>query len=349
MGSSSIMGNIDNLLSNLSVTAFRIFIIYTLLLFFYLWWKKGLTVAIVQLFSVRVLIPLLLVLTTNAISLSLVFIEPPESGVVVSVVSPNGVRSDPLSPGLHWIIPILEDVKKYPTYWQTYTMSSKPLEGQEKGDDSIRARTKDGQEVFLDCSIIFRINISQVVVVHIDWQDRYIRDLVRPIVRGFVRTQVSQFTVAEVNSEKRKDLETTLDHLLREEFEAKGFTVDQFLLRDITFSPEYAASVERKQIALEGQIEKEYEAEQLRNLAEGQADALRAIARALEENPNLLTYQYTEKLAPNIRVMLVPNNSPLILPLPDLTASGLATDTQTIPPILDAVPEQFLSVDTTSP
>lgn len=95
---------------------------------------------------------------------------------------------------------MLEDMAIYPIYWQTYTMSSSLTEGDTLGDDSIRARTSDGQEVRLDTSVIFRINTDQAVLVHIDWQARYIQDFIRPIVRGVVRTQVSQFTVKEVNS-----------------------------------------------------------------------------------------------------------------------------------------------------
>ena len=35
-------------------------------------------------------------------------------------------------------------------------------------------------------------------------------------------------------------------------------------------------------------------------------------------NPQLLNYRYIEKLAPGIQVMLVPNDNPYILPLPEL-------------------------------
>jgi regulator of protease activity HflC (stomatin/prohibitin superfamily) len=100
----------------------------------------------------------------------------------------------------------------------------------------------------------------------------------------------------------------------------------------------------------------EYEAEQIRTLAEGRADevralalaradeirvraeaeaaarlvaanaeaeALRLIADALNGNADLLQYRYIEKLAPNVRVMLVPNDSPYILPLNELNLADL--------------------------
>ena len=153
-------------------------------------------------------------------------LKPP--GVVITAVSQGGVRPQPLRGGLKWIIPILEEVQVYPIHWQTYTMSGKPAEGEKAGDDSIRARTKDGQEVRLDSSIIFRLDVNQVVRVHIDWQDRYVEEFIRPLMRGILRSEVSQFTVDEVNSSARKDLEATLDRILKEELLDKGIILDRF-------------------------------------------------------------------------------------------------------------------------
>ena len=307
---------------------------------------------------------MLLAIILSLLSAAVVFVQPTEVGVVVSVISPGGVRPQPLRSGLHLIVPVLENEVKYPIYWQTYTMSNKPDEGNKAGDDSIRARTSDGQEVRLDASIIFRINYEQAVTLHIDWQARYIEDLVRPVVRGLVRTQVSQFQAREVNSSARRDLEATLDRLLSEELASKGLTLDQFLLRDITFTDEYAAAIEQKQIAQEGMERTQHEAQQVRNLAEGerdrlkteaegrkektiieaegnakaillqaeaQAQALKLIADSLRQNPDLLTYEYIQKLSPSIRTMLVPNNTPLILPLQDLVADMSSTNPVSTP------------------
>jgi len=331
---------LDSLLATIAQIIWALFGVYTLAYFVLTVRQHGLTLALIRLFSYRVMAPLLIAIGASLLSMALVFVEPTEVGVIVSVVSPGGVRPQPLRAGLHWIIPILEREEIYPVVWQTYTMAGKPNEGAKAGDDSIRARTSDGQEVRLDCSVIFRINSDRAVVIHSDWQTRYIEDFVRPTVRSVVRTQVSQFTVREVNSSARKDLEALLDRLLREELAEKGLLLDNFLLRDITFTPEYAASIEHKQIALEGEEQAKHEAQQVRNRAEGKADAikmeaqaqseaLKLIAEALQADPQLLTYQYIDKLSPNIRAMLVPNNNPLILPLPDLMDAQPLTTTQT--------------------
>lgn len=361
------MPNLDQLLNFIAIAAWVLFVIYTITVFMRSFVREGPMVALLRLVSTRVLVPLLITISISLVSASLVFIDPTQVGVVISMVAPGGVQPQPLRAGLHFIIPILEHEVKYPIAWQTYTMSGAPTEGQAKGDDSIRARTSNGQEVRIDSSIIFRINQEQVVTLHIDWQTRYIEDFVRPVIRGLVRTQVSQFTVQEVNSSARKDLETTLERLLREKFAAKGLLVDQFLLRDITFTDEYATAIEQKQVALEGQDRAAHEAQQMRNLAEGerdktaliaqgrsqqlqieaegkakavlleadaQAKALKLIGAALAENPNLLTYEYIDKLSPNIRAMLVPNNAPFILPLPDLNQFASPTATLTATKVL---------------
>lgn len=330
--------DIDRLITIVSWIAWLVFSIYILDILIRTVWREGLVSGLIELFSFRVLVPFVVTILISLLSLSITFIQPQEVGVVIAATSPGGVRPQPLRPGLHWIIPFLERTVRYPTYWQTYTMSNSPDEGDKLGDDSIRARTSDGQEVRMDCSVIFRVDMEQAVLIHTDWQDRYIEDFVRPVIRGVVRTQVSQFKVNEVNSSARRDLEAALTDYLRGEFENKGLVLDQFLLRDITFTPQYAASVEEKQIALEGKQQTEYEAEQIRNLAQGRADAVEIEARSqaramaliaaeLEKNPELLTYRYIEKLTPNIRVMLVPNNSPLILPLPELQQGALLTQT----------------------
>jgi regulator of protease activity HflC (stomatin/prohibitin superfamily) len=335
--------NLDTLLDTLSKISWVIFVLFVIIYFIRTAIKQGFVKALLSIFSVPVLSVLLVTLIITLISLALVFVEPENVAVVISLLSPGGMRPQPLLPGLHWIVPVLENEERYPGAWETYTMSSKPGEGQVAGDDSIRARTSDGQQVLLDCSVIFRVDPTQIIRIHVDWQHRDIEDFVRPVVRGYVRTQVSQFTVKEVNSDKRKDLEVALDRTLRDEFSNKGLILDQFILRDIAFSPEYANAVEQKQVALEGKQQKEYEAEQTRIVAKGRADAIRIEAQAqsealgliktaLDNNASLLNYSYIQKLSPSLKVMLLPSNNPLMLPLPNLESTSMLTPTDEITP-----------------
>ena len=78
--------------------------------------------------------------------------------------------------------------------------------------------------------MIYKVDEEQAVTIHVDWQERYAEEFVRPVVRAIVRRQVSQFTAREVNSFKRTDLEAALDRILAQEFGEKGLILDQFLL-----------------------------------------------------------------------------------------------------------------------
>ncbi len=146
----------------------------------------------------------------SIVSAGLVFIQPEERGVVISALQPGGYRSEPLQPGLRWIIPFFENVVVYPISRQTYTMSIASNEGAIMGDDSITARTSDGQEIFVDASVIYAIDPAKVVQLHIAWQDRYTDELVRPLARGVIRDVVSQYQVEQVVTSKRVEMTTSI-------------------------------------------------------------------------------------------------------------------------------------------
>ena len=280
-----------------------------------------------------------LVLTT--VGAGLVFLQADQYGIVISALQPTGYRPQPLAPGLHWVVPFLENVQSYSIAKQTYTMATATGEGQVSGDDSIQARTKDGQQVFIDASVIYSIDPAHLIDLHITWQNRFEDLVVRPVVRSAIRDAVSQFGVEEIVSTKRSELETMISETIRQGLASNNLMMNDFLLRNIRFSDEYAAAVEQKQIAeqlaLQAQFvvqQKKQEAEQARQVAQGQADAaviaaqgeaqailLKAQAQAQANDvlsksltPELLTYTYINKLAPNVQVMYLPSGTPLLLP-----------------------------------
>ncbi|HTP02234.1 MAG TPA: SPFH domain-containing protein [Anaerolineales bacterium] len=284
----------------------------------------------------------------SMVSLGLVFLQADQYGVVISAFQPNGYRSEPLSPGLHWIIPLVENVKPYSIARQTYTMSSTPGEGQIVGDDSIEARTKDGQQVYIDASVIYALDPAKLIPLHITWQDRYQDNVIRPVARAAIRDAVAQYGVEEIVSTKRTELEQTISDEIKQSLEANNLTMSNFLLRNIRFSDQYAQAVEQKQIAEQQALQaklvveqKKNEAEQARQVAQGLADAAvigakgaadaRVIQAQAEAQANdlinksltqqLLQYQYITKLAPSVQTIFVPSGNQFILPLPSTTAT----------------------------
>lgn len=296
-------------------------------------------------FGMSVLIAGVLALVLTVIGAGLVFINPQERGVVISALDPKGYRAEALQPGLRFVVPFAEQVVRYSISKQTYTMSISKTDLE--AGETVAARTADGQQIFVDASVIYAIDPDKVINVHIAWQNRYTEDLVRPLARGIIRDAVSQYGVEEVVSSKRFEMVELMRSTLESKLAENGILLTDFVLRNITFSEEYANSVEQKQIA-EQQAQqarfvveqKRQEAEQARQVAQGQADAaviaakgqaeariiqaqaeaeaLRLVAEVLKDNPDLLTYQYISKLSPNIQVMLLPSNAPFLFPLPNM-------------------------------
>jgi regulator of protease activity HflC (stomatin/prohibitin superfamily) len=306
-----------------------------------------------------VVVVLVIAVILSTLGAGLVYIESNERGVVRTIRA-GGVRPDALEPGLHWIVPVVEQVVTYSISNQTYTMSAVSGEGQVQGDDSIRARTKDGQEVIIDASVIYQIDPNKVVPLHIVWQNRYEDGFVRPEARGIIRDAISQYGVEEVVSTKRVEIVQIITDELGKSLAENDLRLLDFVLRDIHFSEGYAAAVEQKQIA-EQQAQqarltveqKKQEAEQARQVAQGQADAAviaakgaaearliqaeaearsnELIAASLENNPELLQYQYILKLAPGVETIFIPSGNQFILPLPNTTTPATVVEPSITP------------------
>jgi len=294
-----------------------------------------------------VLVVAALLLTT--IGAGIVFIEPDELGIVVTVLGSGGIRPDPLDSGLHWIVPFAERVERYPKTNQTYTMSSVADEGEVQGDDSIQVRTKDGQQVYIDASVIYAVDPIKVVQLYSTWRFTYEDQFVRTQARGVIRDVASQYGVEEIVSSKRAEMEQSIDDELAIIFTENNLVLRDFVLRNIRFSDEYAAAVEQKQIAEQQAQQAKFvveqrkqEAEQARQVAQGSADAAVIAAKGEAEalliqaqaqaeanlviarslTPELVQYQYVQKLSPNVQTIFIPSGNQFILPLPSSSAVG---------------------------
>jgi len=265
------------------------------------------------------------------------------------------LSKEPLGPGIHVIIPGINVPTVYSTRLLTYTMSGITNEGQQVGDDSIKARTKDGQQVDLDVSIVFGVNPSSVNQLHLKWQNRFETEFVRPTSREAAREVVSFFSVEEIYGEKRTEIKSRIFDALKPKFDGNGLLLADVLVRNITFSPEYIKAIEQKQVAFQDAERAKQEAERVRTQAKGQADAavltaqgesdslaarargeataitLRAQAEAtalglineqLQKNPLLIQYQYVQKLSEKVSVILLPSNSPFLFDAQSLLGLG---------------------------
>ena len=295
----------------------------------------------------------------SVISQGILIVQPDEVAVIFNTL--NGNLETPRRAGTSIIVPVIEQSTIYPIRQQQYTMSDTTTEGAIQGQDAVAARTIDGQEVRVDITVIYGVNPDQANIVHQRWQDRYETDFIRPTTRSIVRDVVSRYRAEDIYGSKRTEMETATQAQLQTQMEPQGLALSSVLVRDITFSAQFSASIEQAQIAQQEAEraslivqQKQFEADQLRAQAAGQrdaaitiaqgqaqatvlqaqaqAEALRLVSEQIAANPMLIQYQYIQTVGPNIRLALVPSNSPFLFDFSSIAANPAFT----APPVPEA-------------
>lgn len=300
--------------------------------------RPGILLAVLGVVGVAILLPL------NA---GLVLVQPNEVGVVFrQTASGDATLREPLSSGLKWVVPFVDQVILYDTAQQTLDMVGGEEGAQLSGNvrPAVRAITNDGQQINIDVTVIFRVDPSQINQVYRDWRQGYEDQFIVPQARSEVRNAVSEYGAEEIYSGGRAALEGQITDTLRPELASEGFLLTDVLIRNISFSEQFTDSIEQKQIAdQEAQRaafrvqQAQQEAQQARVEAQGRADSrviaaegeaeaivLRAQAEAeglgllnevLQNNPNLIQWQYVNELTDQVELLVIPSNSPFLFDL----------------------------------
>lgn len=240
-----------------------------------------------------------------------VVVPPGYRGVVFNSIR-GGIQQTVLHEGLNLVNPVTSKVTLLDVRTQTYTMSNAADEGQVQGRDGIEAKTQDGQRVEVDVSLRYHVDPDKAVDVYRNLGADYEAKLVLPTIRSAVRNIFSEYPVDAVYSEQRQVISDELTKDIAKTLTVRGLLVDEFLLRNINFSPEYAAAIENKQIEQQNDQRKRHEveiakkeAEKQRIEAAGEAESNDIRGAALRVNPKVIQYDYVRKVAPNVQVMVV--------------------------------------------
>ncbi len=176
--------------------------------------------------------------------------------------------------------------------------------------------TSDGLPVSLELSIQFHPDPAHIDQLHENIGPLYIERVVRPQTRSDVRMVVSKYTVTDVYGARRAQIIEEINTRLRELFKKNDIVLENALLRDVSFSPQFQQAIEEKQVA-EQQVQRmtfvlqQADKERRRRIieAEGEAQSIRLKARALSKNPQLTQYEYVEGLPDNVRTVVTDNRT----------------------------------------
>ena len=247
-----------------------------------------------------------------------------EAGTVGVVKRLGAVRQE-MAPGLHVILPFIDKVVRYPTIKKTYEASDNPAESQADFPDIIvSALTSDGQQIRVGLTARFMIQPGKAswILQNLGTEREFVEKVVKTELRGSGRRVPTKFAAIDLYTKKSYEAQQALFDEVFPKFEKNGLILDEIILRNITFTPEYAKTLEEKQIALENiTTEKnKLEQEKIRKeqkivAAEGDAKSIEVRQAALTRNPTIIQWEFVQKLAPNIQWGVLPQN---IIPLLDL-------------------------------
>jgi len=229
--------------------------------------------------------------------------------VIFGQVQPNVIYE-----GLSLVNPIA-DVKEISIQTENYTMSGTSTEGQKAGDDAIRVLSKDGLEVILDLTVLYKIVPSDAPRIYrdlgLDFEDK----IVRPLTRTGIRESASYFDAIDLFSERREEFEDKIRQRIEGEMKARGFILEQLLVRNINLPTSVKESIERKITAVQDAqrmkfvLEKEQqEAERKRVEAHGVADAQKIVNEGLSDKIlqfEMIKVQKELATSPNSKVIIM--------------------------------------------
>ncbi len=181
------------------------------------------------------------------------------------ILGEKGVQQKTYAPGTtSFFIPFTTD-------WNTYDISIQNLAMVASGgnDDSIRFKTTDGNDVHVDVTVVWLIDATKAahILQHVGEDTELVRlKLVRPACRSIVRDvlnelQSEDFYIAEKRFEKANEARDRLAKML----EPEGIAVNQVILGEHHFHPEYEQVIRDKKLA-------EQNAERLRSEAKAAAE-----------------------------------------------------------------------------
>jgi regulator of protease activity HflC (stomatin/prohibitin superfamily) len=199
------------------------------------------------------------------------------------------IQTQTLNSGLSLVNPLM-DVNKVDVRTQNYTMSGVHNEGDVSGDDAIRVLAKDGLEVTIDLSVLYRVNAENapqlIKKVGVDYKDK----IIRPVTRTRIRDNAVYYDAVELYSTRRDEFQSRIFKDIDFEFKKRGLILENLLVRNIALPQTVKLTIESKINAeqdaqkMQFVLQKEkQEAERKRVEAQGIADYQRIINEGLTD------------------------------------------------------------------
>ncbi len=281
------------------------------------------------------LVALLAIVVLVVVFSSYTIIEPGHRGVVVML---GAVEDTTLAEGFHLVIP--------PIARQVVPVDVRT----KKLEVNVEAASSDMQLIQVNGILNYHLDPINVNKLYQEVGLDYENIIIAPAMQEAIKAATANFKVERILVERtviRDQIQKDLNSRLSE----NNIVVDAFSLADVAFSEEFDDAIERKQVAEQAAIQKQYELQAAQKdveitlakaegekkaaiiAAEGQAEArkleaaaeaaaLELVSRQLAQNPSLIQYEWARRLAPSVTTIMLPGGQDIILDAKSLTSGN---------------------------
>jgi regulator of protease activity HflC (stomatin/prohibitin superfamily) len=224
----------------------------------------------------------------------------------INIVLQGGKAVGVRDPGYSVKMPLIEGLQ---------TMSTQTLLYE---DNNSSAGTKDLQEVTTNLAVNYHLDKAYATDVYNNLGVNYMDKVGHNTIQEALKEITARYP-AEDMIIKRAQVKDDIAKAITERLAYRHIVVESVSILNFAFSKEFSAAIESKVAAAqavkqaENKLEQiKVEAEQAVAQAKGQADAIAVLNSTL--TPAYLQYMYINKLAPDVKIIVVPQGMPIVIP-----------------------------------
>ena len=228
----------------------------------------------------------------------------------------GGIEKEVLDQGWKWVAP----TKRIITYTVGLEQSFMTADnrGDSTDDESFEIPTKEGSSLVVDVSFSYKFDRDRLPETFTTFKGQdgkeILRTFIKPKMQAWMKEITPEFTLMEIISTKRNEVNRTLTERLTERFDKYGIVIDNVALADVRPDSRTADAIEQR-IQAQDELERtkveantakveankqkevaEIEAEEARIKAQGSADAILIKAEAQAKANKMIAESWTQEL-----------------------------------------------------
>ncbi len=158
----------------------------------------------------------------------------------------------------------------------------------QKEEADVAAASVDLQTVHTKLAINYHLDRAKVSQIYQTIGTDYKRRLIDPAIQESFKASSAKYTVSELIT-KREEVKQTARKLLAERLEPRGIIVDDLLVVNFDFSPQFSQAIEQAQVARQQVVEAQQQLERIKVEAEQKIATAEAEAKAQQLKKESLT------------------------------------------------------------